>query len=143
MRLKKEFMKCLVKKDTAYTTKNIIDDMLNHIPPPYLFGVSPFHTDNVLNQHWKSVESSQRSRQQLASSSNDRESAHEPKGPAGRPRNHDHGVTTETRKDPLRWESQSAGFILAQLSNMGWREPHLHISQNKGNRPNDYTNSTI
>ena len=52
---------------------------------------------------------SQRSRQQHTSSSNNPESAHEPKGAAGRPRNH--GVPTETRKDPLWWESQPTGFI--------------------------------
>ena len=42
----------------------------------------------------------QQLRQALATSSNNPESSHEPEGPVGRPRN-DHGVPTETTKDPL------------------------------------------
>ena len=70
------------------------------------------------------------SRQQpVSSSSNNPESAHEPKGPVGRPRK-DHGVPTETRKDPLWWNAQPIGLITTQLSHMGWRGPHFqHFTQ--------------
>ena len=72
---------------------------------------------------------SQKSRQQPATSSNNLESAHEPKGPVGRPRN-DHGVPTETRKDPLWRDSRPTGYIITQLSNMGQRKPHFeHFTQ--------------
>ena len=71
---------------------------------------------------------SQKSRQKPASSSNNPESAHEPKGPVGGLRNH--GVPTETRKDPLWWSAQPVGLITTRLSNMGWRNPHLkHFTQ--------------
>ena len=90
-----------------------------------------FPADPVLNQHLRSVEMSQQSRQAPASSSsNNPESAHEPKGPVGRPRNH--GVSTETRTDPLWWQSQPVGFITTQLSNMGWRKPHFQHFTQKG-----------
>ena len=90
-----------------------------------------FPADPVLNQHLRSVEMSQQSRQAPTSSSNNPESAHEPKGKAGRPRNV-HGVSTETRKDPLWRSAQPVGFIQTQLSNMGWRTPHLQHFTQKG-----------
>ena len=91
-----------------------------------------FPADPVLNQHLRSVEMSQQSRQAPASSSSSNpEPAHEPKGKAGRPRN-DHGVPTETRTDPLWWESRTVGFITTQLSNMGWRKHHFHHFTQKG-----------
>ena len=65
----------------------------------------------------------QRPKQQQTSSSSNLESAHEPKGAAGRPRNH--GVPTETKRDTSWWDSQPTGFITTQLSNMGWRVPHF------------------
>ena len=67
---------------------------------------------------------SQQSRQQPAPSSNNPESAHEPKGPVGLPRK-DHGVPTETRKYTLWWSAQPVGMITTQLSNTGWGEPHF------------------
>ena len=124
--------------------KRINYTLANQSPPLYLFDrvkQNPFNTDNVLNRHLKAVENSQRSRQTPASSSNHPESPHEPKGLAGRPS--DHGGTTETRKYPLWWGSQDAGFIHAQLSNMGWREPHFNILPNKGYRSNDYQKNSI
>ena len=98
--------------------QNVIGDLFNQIqtrlsifsdkrqPKPL------FPADPVLNQHLRSVEMSQQSRQAPASSpsSNNPESAHEPKGEVGRPRN-DHGVPTETRKYPHWWERQPVGFI--------------------------------
>ena len=57
---------------------------------------------------------SQQSRQAPASSSNNPESSHEPKGPVGTPRN-DHWVSTETREDPLWWNAQPVGFITTRL----------------------------
>ena len=78
-----------------------------------------------MNQHLRAVEMSQQSRQQPASSSsNNPESAHEPKGTVGRPRK-DHGVPSETGTDPLWWNAQPVGKITSQLSNMGWRKPHF------------------
>ena len=96
-------------------------------------------SDPVLEQHLRSVEMSQQSRQAPAysSSSNSPESTHEPKGPAGRPRNDHHGVPTETRTDPLWWQSQPAGMIQTQLSNRGWRKPHFKHFTQKGHLPND------
>ena len=125
-------MKCRVNKYTDDKLRNVIGDLIHtNMPPPYLYNEprqTPFHTDTVLNQHVQSVEMSQRSRQQPATSSNNPESAHEPKGPAGRPR--DHGVPTETRTDPLWWNSQPTGLITTQLSNMVWRTPHSeHVSK--------------
>ena len=91
-----------------------------------------FPADPVLNQHLRSVEMSQQSRQAPASSSsNNPESAHEPKGRAGRPRN-DHGVPPETRTDPLWWQSQPVGFIQIQLSSRGWGTPHFQHFTQKG-----------
>ena len=87
----------------------------------------------VLEQHLRSVEMSQQSRQAPAysSSSNNTESTHEPKGSVGRPRN-DHGVPTETRTDPLWWQSQPVGMIQTQGSNRGWGKPHSkHFSQKR------------
>ena len=116
--------------------QNVIDDLLNQIRTPYSIcsdkkAKPPFPADPVLNQHLRSVGMSQQSRQAPASSSNNTESAHEPKGKAGRPRN-DHGVSTETRKDPLWWSAQPAGFIQTQLSNMRWRTPHFQHFTPKG-----------
>ena len=91
-------------------------------------------SDPVLDQTFRSVEMSQQSRQAPASSpsSNNPEPTHEPKGPVGRPRN-DHGVTTETRTDPLWWQSQPLGFTQTQLSNRGWRKPHFkYFTQKRG-----------
>ena len=105
--------------------QNVIDDLLTQIQTPcsIFSGKKPKpsfpSSDPVLNEHLRSVEMSQQSRQAPASSSNNPESAHEPKGKVGRHRN-DHGVPTETRKYPLWWESQPVGFIQTQLSNMGW-----------------------
>ena len=73
---------------------------------------------------------SQKSRQQQAPSRNNPESSHEPKGAVGRPRNH--GVPTETRTDPLCWNSQATGFTTTQLSNMGWRVPHFEHFTKQG-----------
>ena len=43
---------------------------------------------------------------------------------------HNHGVPTETRKDPFWWQSQPTEFIRTQLSNRGWRTPHFqHLTQ--------------
>ena len=112
--------------------QDVINDLLAQIQTPYsifsdrkpkpLFPSS----DPVLGQHLRSVEMSQQSRQAPASSpsSNNPESSHEPKGPVGRPRN-DRGVPTETRTDPLWWQSQPLGMIQTQLSNRGWRKPHF------------------
>ena len=80
---------------------------------------------------------SQQSRQAPATSSNNPESSHEPKGPVGRPRN-DHGVPTETRKYTLWWNSQPVGLITTQLSNMGWRKPHFEHFTQQGSEQNDY-----
>ena len=84
---------------------------------------------------------SQTTRQPPATSSNNPESSHEPKGPVGRPRN-DHGVPTETRKYPLWLEIRPTGFIITQLSNMGGREPYFKHFE-KGNLPNDYQENII
>ena len=115
--------------------RDVINDLFAQIqvPPPYSFSDQRpkplFPEDPVLTQHLRSAEMSQQSRQALATSSNNPESSHEPKGPVGRPR-HDHGVPTETRKDPLWWESRTTGFITTQLPNMGWRRPHFqHFTQ--------------
>ena len=124
--------------------QNVIDAVITQmtqVRPPYPFSdkrLKPLFlvpADHVLTQHLQSVEMSQKSRQQPATSSDNPESAHEPKGPAGRPR--DHGVPTETRTDPLWWESRTTGFIITQLSNRGWRKPHFITKPNKGNRSND------
>ena len=75
---------------------------MTQVPPPYSFSnkspktVWPVPANTVLNQHLQSIEMSQKSRQQPASSSKNPESAHEPKGPVGRPRK-DQGVPTETK----------------------------------------------
>ena len=121
--------------------QNVIDDLLaemTQVQSPYsVFSDQRpkplFPADPVMNQHLRSVEMSQQSRQAPASSSsNNPESAHEPKGRAGRPRNN-HGVPTETRTDPLRRESQPVGFTQRQLSNRGWGKPHLqHFTQKWG-----------
>ena len=116
--------------------QNVTDDVLNQILTRYSIlsdkKAKPLlPADPVLNQHLRSVEMSQQSRQAPASSSNNPESAHEPKGKAGRPLN-DHGVSTETRKDPLWWSAQPAGFIQTQLSNMGRRTAHFQHFTQKG-----------
>ena len=121
--------------------QNVIEDLLaqmTQVQSPYsaFSDKRPtvvFPADPVLNQHLRSVEMSQQSRQAPASSSsNNPESAHEPKGRAGRPRN-DHGAPTETRTDPLWWQSQPVGFIQIQLSNRGRRKPHFqHFTQKRG-----------
>ena len=98
--------------------------LMTSILPPYVFArmnQTPFPTFSELEQHLKSVEDSQKARQQRATSSTDPETLHEPKGPVGRPKQH--GTETETRIDPLWWEAQPTGYIRDQLSNMGWREP--------------------
>ena len=110
--------------------QDIIYDLITQfaqVPPPYSLSdkrpkpLFPVAEDSALIQHLRAVEMSQQSRQQpVSSSSNNPESAHEPKGPVGRPRK-DHGVPTETRKDPLWWNAQPIGLITTQLSNMGWR----------------------
>ena len=92
------------------------------------------YSNPVLGQHLRAVEMSQQSgRQEPASSfsTNDQESSHEPKGPVGRPRN-EHGVPTESRKDPFWWQSQPFEFIRTQLSNRGWRSPHFQHYTQKG-----------
>ena len=66
-----------------------------------------------------------------SSSNNEPESTHEKKSTVGRPRNF-HGVPTETRTDPLYWESQPREFIRTQLSNRGWRAPHYQHLTAKG-----------
>ena len=90
-----------------------------------------FPADPVLTQHLQSVEMSQQSRQAPATSSNNPESSHEPKGPVGRPRN-DHVVPTGTRKYTLWWESRTTGFITTQLSNTGWRKHHFQFFTQQG-----------
>ena len=83
-----------------------------------------------MQQHLQAVEMSQQSRQprDASSSNNDPESTHELKGNVGRPRNH--GVPTESRKDPFYWQAQPVEFIRAQLSNRGWRVPRFqHLTQ--------------
>ena len=120
--------------------QNVIDDILNQLQTPYsiLSDKKPkplFPADPVLNQHLRSVEMSQQSRQ-APTSINNPESSHEPKGNAGRPRNV-HGVSTETLKDPLWWSAQPAGFIQTQLSNMGWGTPRFQHFSKKGHLPND------
>ena len=87
--------------------------------------------ERILTQHLRSVEMSQQSRQAPATPSNNPESSHEPKGPGGRPRN-DHGVPTETIKEPLWWESRTTGFITTQLSNMRWRKPRFQYFTQQG-----------
>ena len=128
--------------------QDIIDHYVNqhiHVPPPLqpplpftdkkrkaLFPQDP--QDSVMQQHLQAVEMSQQSRQPRAASSpsnNAPESTHEKKGPVGRPRN-DHGVPTESRKDPFYWQSQPTEFIRTQLSNRGWREPHFQHLTAKG-----------
>ena len=90
---------------------NVIDDLLTQVQSPYsvLRDKRPkplFPADPVLNQHLRSGEMSQQSRQApTSSSSNNPESAHEQKRPVGRPCN-DHGASTETRKYSLWWQSQ-------------------------------------
>ena len=135
MMLKTELHEMSGEKDLQIMElRNVIDDLThNNTPPPYLYNEprqTPFHTDTVLNQHLQSAEMSQRSRQQPATSSNNLESAHGPKGPAGRLR--DHGVPTKTRKDPLWWNPQPIGFITTQLSNMGWRKLHFKHKTKQG-----------
>ena len=79
-----------------------------------------------MQQHLRAAEMSQQSRKPhaAASSNNDPESSHEPKGPVGRPRNN-HGVPTG-----FYWQSQPTEFIGTQLSNRGWRTPHFqHLTQ--------------
>ena len=113
--------------------QNVINDLRTQMQTPYsIFSdkkpepVFP-SSDPVLDQHLRSVEMPQQSRQ--APPSNNPESSHEPKGPVGRPRN-DHGVPTETRTDPLWWQSQPLGMTQTQLSNRGWRKPHSkHLTQ--------------
>ena len=121
--------------------QHVINDLLlqmqTQVPPPYPFNVKNpkplFPQDPILQQHLRAVEMSQQPRQPHAASSsnNDPESSHEPKGPVGRPRNN-HGVPTETRKDPFYWQSQPTEFIRTQLSNRGWRTPHFNILFKKG-----------
>ena len=123
--------------------QDIIDYYVNQfvhvpppLPPPYSFRDKKpkplFPQDPVLQQHLRAVEMSQQSRQAPTSASNnDPEPSHEPKGSAGRPRN-THGVPTETRKDPFYWQSQPTEFIRTQLSNRGWRTPHVqHLTQKR------------
>ena len=101
--------------------QHVIDDLIaqmTQVQSPYsVFSDKRpkplFPADPVLTQHLRSIEMSQQSRQAPATSSNNPESSHEPKGPVGRPRN-DHGVPTETRKDPLWSESRTTGFITTQ-----------------------------
>ena len=85
--------------------QNMIDDLMTQmtqVPPPYSFSdkrakpLLPVPADSVLTLHLQSLEMSQKSKQKPASSSNNPESAHEPKGPVGRPRK-DQGVPTETK----------------------------------------------
>ena len=125
--------------------QNVIDDLITQmtqVQPPYSFSdkrlkpLSPVPADHVLTQHLQSIEMYQKSRQPPATPSSNPESSHETKAPVGRPRN-DHVVPTETRKDPLWWEPRPTGFIITQLSNMGWKEPHFKHATIKGNRPND------
>ena len=120
--LKTELHEMSGEKDIQITKlRNVIDDLVhNNTPPPYVYNEArqpPVHTDTVLNQHLQSVEMSQRSRQQHAPSSNNPEPAHEPKGAAARPRNH--GVPTETRKDPLWWNPQPTGFYHYTVTKYG------------------------
>ena len=67
--------------------------------PKPLFPQAP--QDPIMQQHLRAVGMSQQSRKPNATSSpnNDPESTHELKGNVGRPRNH--GVPTESRKDPF------------------------------------------
>ena len=128
--------------------QNVIDDLLTQTQSPYsVFSDKRpkplFPADPVLNQHLRSAEMSQQSRQAPASSSsNNPESAHEPKGRAGRPRN-DHGVSTETRKDPLWWQSQPVGFITTQLLKMGWRKHHFQHFTQKGDFAKQLTTKSL
>ena len=88
--------------------------------------------DSIMQQHLRAVEMSQQSRKpdSASSSNNDPESTHELKGNVGRPR--DHGVPTESRKDPFHWESKPTDFIRAQLSNRGWKAPHFQYLTQRG-----------
>ena len=120
--------------------QNVINELLTQIQTPYsifsdnkpkpLFPSS----DPALEQHLRSVEMSQQSRQAPAYSfsGNNPEPTHEPKGPVGRPRIDHHGVPTETRTYPLWWQSQPVGMIQTQLSNRGWRKPHFKHFTQKG-----------
>ena len=128
--------------------QHIIDYYVNQfaqVQPPYSFSDKrpkpwfPVAEDSVMNQHWRAVEMSQQSKQQPApSSSNDPESAHEPKGSVGRPRK-DHEVPTETRTYPLWWNAQPVGKITSQLFNMGWRKHDFEHFTQKGDLPKRLT----
>ena len=123
--------------------QHVINDLLTQIQTHYSIfsdkNPKPLFpsSDPVLYQHLRAVEMSQQSRQPPASSSpsNNPESSHESKGPVGRPRN-DHGVPTETRTDPLWWQSRPLEFIRTQLSNREWRKPHFNHYTQKGHLPN-------
>ena len=124
-------------------TQQVINDFLHQVqtqvPPPCAFSDNKpkplFPQDPIMQQHLRAVGMSQQSRKPntAASSNNDLESIHEPKGTVGRPRN-SHGVPTETRTDPFYLQSQPTGFIRTQLSNRGWRSPHFqHLTQKRYN----------
>ena len=137
--LKAELHKIQGESDIQNVQQNVIDDLIaqmTQVQSPYsvLSGKRQkplFPADPALTEHLRSAEMSQQSRQAPATSSNNPESPHEPNGPVGRLRN-DHEVPTETRKDPLWWESRTTGFITTQLSNMGWRKHHFEHFTQKG-----------
>ena len=110
----------------------LIDDLLTQVnkPPPYLY-TNPA-TNPTLEDHLKSVATAQQARQpRPAGSSSDPapEMEHEPRGNRGRPRA-SHGVPAEKRRDPIWWKNQPLGFITAQLSELGWREPKMrHLTK--------------
>ena len=81
---------------------------------------------------------SQQSRQAPAysSSSINPEATHEPKGSVGRPRN-DHGAPTETRTDPLWWQSQPVGMIQTHFQTGDGENLILNFLPKKGHLPND------
>ena len=134
------------EKDIQITKlQNIIGDLIyDKVPPPYSYNEarhSPFHTDTVLNQHLQSVGLSQRSRQQHASSSNNPESAHEPKGSLA-------DLVTmgfQQQQENTLYGGNLNPPALSLCSYQIW-DGECHISnilQNKGHEPNDYQENII
>ena len=118
--------------------QDVINDLITQInkPPPYMYPHIDMYTkpatNPTLEDHLKSVATAQQARQpRPAGSSSDPapEMEHEPRGNRGRPRA-SHGVPAEKRRDPIWWKNQPLGFITAQLSELGWREPKMqHLTK--------------
>ena len=107
--MKRNFIKIQGEREIqSMQQQTVIDDLISQMTQVqshfYVFSdIRPkplFPADPVLTQHLRSVEMSQQSRQPPATSSNNPESPHEPKGRVGRPSN-DHGVPTDTRNKTL------------------------------------------